>query len=228
MVKTKRLIRSRVWFESIDNAVESKVKKCKECQATTDKPAYEPIKPSTMPEVPCHTVAGDFYGPMADGNYWFVNICEHSQWASVDKVRRTDEEHTEKVLERLFNTFGSSTVVYKSDNGSPFQSHRLSEFAKKWDFKHRRVTPEWPRVNGKAESFNEETRQSSPYEQHKWLTQGPGSLQAYRETSHSSTGVAPNHLMFGFSRSSGIPKRQAKERRGNGEQWPTTQELKSA
>jgi hypothetical protein len=55
MVKTKRLIRSRVWFEGIDNAVESKVKKCKECQATTDKPAYEPLKPSTMPEAPWHT-----------------------------------------------------------------------------------------------------------------------------------------------------------------------------
>jgi transposase InsO family protein len=81
-----------------------------------------------MSETPCHTVAGDFYGPMADGNYWFVNICDHSQWASVDKVRRTDEEHTEKVLE---STFGAP-VVYKSDNGSQFQSHSFSEFAIKW------------------------------------------------------------------------------------------------
>jgi len=27
------------------------------------------------------------------------------------------------------------------------------DFAKKWGFKHRRVTPEWPRANGKAESI---------------------------------------------------------------------------
>ena len=35
---------------------------------------------------------------------------------------------------------------YKTDNGSPFQSHRFMDFAKKWGFKHRRVTPEWPRA----------------------------------------------------------------------------------
>jgi hypothetical protein len=154
-----------------------------------------------------HTVAGDFYGPMADGNYWFVNICEHSQWASVDKVRRTDEEHTEKVLERLFNTFGAP-VVYKSDNVSPFQSHRFSEFAKKWGFKHRRVTPEWPRANGKAESFMKKLgkvlRTSNISGQHKEQALYEF-LRAYRETPHSTTGVAPNHLMFGCSRSSDIP-----------------------
>jgi hypothetical protein len=26
------------------------------------------------------------------------------------------------------------------------------DFAKKWGFKHRRVTPEWPRANGKPKS----------------------------------------------------------------------------
>jgi hypothetical protein len=45
-VKTKRPIRSRVWFEGIDSAVERRVKGCKECQANSDKPAYEPLKPS--------------------------------------------------------------------------------------------------------------------------------------------------------------------------------------
>ena len=29
-------------------------------------------------------------------------------------------------------------------------------------------------------------------------------LRRYRETPHSTTGVSPNHLMFGFSRSPGI------------------------
>ena len=30
-------------------------------------------------------------------------------------------------------------------------------------------------------------------------------LRRYRETPHSTTGVSPNHLLLGFSRSSGIP-----------------------
>ena len=90
MVKTKRLIRSRVWFEGIDNAVS-----------------------------------------------------DHGQ-----PMKST---HRKRLLEKgLFKGRQSSN---KFDDGSPFQSHRFSEFAKKWGFKHRRVTPEWPRANGKAESF---------------------------------------------------------------------------
>jgi transposase InsO family protein len=46
--------------------------------------------------------------------------------------------------------------VYKTDNGSPFQSYQFKAFAEKWGFRHRRVTPEWPRANGKAESFMKE------------------------------------------------------------------------
>jgi hypothetical protein len=30
-------------------------------------------------------------------------------------------------------------------------------------------------------------------------------LRRYRETPHSTTGASPNHLLLGFSRSSGIP-----------------------
>ena len=207
IVKTKRLIRSRVWFEGIDSAVEQKVKLCKECQANSDRPSYEPLKPSKMPETPWYQVAGDFYGPMDDGMYWFVNICEHSQKAFVDKIRRTDEEETEKVLDRIFNVLGAP-VIYKTDNGSPFQSHAFREYAKKWGFKHRRVTPEWPRANGKAESFMKKlgkvlrTSKISGQDKNEALNEF---LRAYSETPHSSTGIPPNHLIFGFSRTSGIP-----------------------
>ena len=207
IVKTKRLIRSRVWFEGIDSAVERKVKSCKECQANSDQPAYEPLKPSKIPETPWHTVAGDFYGPMEDGYYWFVNVCEHSQWVSVDRVKTTDEEHTEEVLDRLFTLLGAP-VIYKTDNGSPFQSYRFKEYARRWGFKHRKVTPEWPRANGKAESFMKKLgkviRTAKLSGQNKYIALDQF-LRAYRETPHSSTGVAPNHLLFGFSRSTGIP-----------------------
>jgi hypothetical protein len=37
IVKTKRLIRSRVWFYGIDNMVEKQVHGCKECQTNCDR-----------------------------------------------------------------------------------------------------------------------------------------------------------------------------------------------
>ena len=44
-----------------------------------------------------------------------VNICDHSSWASVEKIRATSEEQVEPVLDRLFGTFGAPEV-YKTDN----------------------------------------------------------------------------------------------------------------
>ena len=187
--------------------VENEVKLCKECQANSDRETFEPLKPSKMPERPWQCVSGDFFGPMEDGWYWFVNICEHSNWAQVDRVRTTSEEHVEPILDQLFTTFGAPET-YKTDNGSPFQSHQFKEFTKKWGFKHRRVTPEWPRANGKAESFMKKlgkvlkTSKVSGQNRQEALREF---LRRYRETPHSSTGVSPNHLLLGFSRSSGIP-----------------------
>ena len=207
IVKTKSLLRSRVWFRKMDEMVEKFVKMCCECQANTDRQTYEPLKPSKMPDRPWQRVSGDFFGPMEDGWYWFVNICEHSNWASVERIRATSEEFVEPILDHLFATFGSPEV-YKSDNGSPFQSHAFAIFAKKWGFQHRRVTPEWPRANGKAESFMKKlgkvlkTCKVSGQDKQTALIEF---LRRYRETPHSTTGIAPNHLMFGFSRSSGIP-----------------------
>ena len=68
--------------------------------------------------------------PIPGGWYWFVNIDDQSNWAAGDKKSPPSEDQFEPVLNRIFSKFGSPEV-YKSDNGSPFQSHRLSEFAKK-------------------------------------------------------------------------------------------------
>jgi hypothetical protein len=160
-----------------------------------------------MPERPWQSVSADFFGPTPGGWYWFVNICDHSNWASVEKIRATSEEQVEPVLDRLFGTFGAPEV-YKTDNGSPFQSHHFKAFAEKWGFRHRRVTPEWPRANGKAESFMKKlgkvlkTAKISGMDEQEALLEF---LRRYRETPHSTTGVSPNHLLLGFSRSSGIP-----------------------
>ncbi len=42
VVKTKALIRSRVWFPEIDKRVEDAVRSCHKCQLTTAKQSFEP------------------------------------------------------------------------------------------------------------------------------------------------------------------------------------------
>ena len=53
---------------------------------------------------------------------------------------------------RTIHQMGTSKIV-KSDNDAPFQSAEFGNYALLSGFKHRRVTPLWPEVNGKAERF---------------------------------------------------------------------------
>jgi transposase InsO family protein len=42
-------------------------------------------------------------------------------------------------------------IIYKTDNGPPFNSNDFASLAKRLGFKHRLITPYWPRANGEVE-----------------------------------------------------------------------------
>ena len=94
----------------------------------------------------------------------------------------------------------------KTDNGSSFQSHRFREFAQKLGFKHRRITPYWPRANGEAERFMQNlNRVIKNAKVNGHSNEQELQLFAYRATPHSVTKIAPNDLLFGFNKTSGLP-----------------------
>ena len=213
IVKTKRLIRSRVWYPGIDAQIEKKVKMCQECQAMADKRSYEPLRPSEMPEGPWQEVSADFFGPMPDGQYWFVNHCDYSKWISVTRLRNVSFDVVEPVLIKLFSVMGRP-AIYKTDNGAPFQSHDFKRFAQQYGFKHRKVTPYWPRANATAETVMKKLGKAlkiAKLENKKPDTALDEFLTAYHDTPHSATGVAPNMLMFGYARTSGLPVLRSKQ-----------------
>ena len=53
-----------------------------------------------------------------------------------------------------------SPYLCQSDNGSPFQSEELKEFAKESGYYHHRVTPEWPGADGTVERFNRSMKEA--------------------------------------------------------------------
>ena len=55
-------------------------------------------------------------------------------------------------LDRIFGIFGIPESL-KSDNGPPFNSRDFAQFAYSLGFKHRRITPLWPKANAEAERF---------------------------------------------------------------------------
>ncbi len=207
VVKTKLLIRARVWYPGIDKQVEEMMKWCLACQANLSKRELEPVKPSGMPAGPWQEVSADFYGPMDTGLYWFVNYCDYSRFVFVDEIKSVAMDHVQPVLEKLFSLFGTPNI-YRTDNGAPFMSHRFSDFAETWGFKHRKVTPLWPQANGKAESFMPKlgkvvrTCNVAGTCRRRGLQEF---LRAYRATPHTVTRVPPAVLFLGFCRLSGIP-----------------------
>jgi transposase InsO family protein len=217
IVKTKRLIRSRVWYPGIDKQIEMKVRNCQECQLIYAKRQYEPLQPSKMPMGSWQKVSADFFGPMPDGNYWFVNSCDYSKWLDITRIKSTSFDSIEPVLNKLFNKMGIP-LEYKTDNGPPFQSHDFEEFAKEKGFKHRLITPYWPRANATAENVMRKLKRVLKIA--KLEDRSPDVvldefLATYHDTPHTATGVAPNMLMFGYARTSGLPIVENQNKRVN-------------
>lgn len=207
IAKTKALIRTRVRFPGIDKAVQEAVKTCKLCQAVQPRQNFQPLKASAMPEAPMPEVSADFFGPLDDKQYWLVVMDDHSRKPFVLTVKSTSAYHTLPALEQLFSTVGIPSVL-KTDNGAPFQSSHMKEFAGRLGFTHRRVTPAWPRANGEVERFMQNLGHVVRLAKLRRADKQEclcAFLRAYGETPHATTKAAPNLLFFGFSRTCGLP-----------------------
>ena len=199
IVKTKRFISSRLWFPGIDSKVEEKVKICKECQFMNQRRNYEPLRPSEMPRGPWQEVSADFFGPMPDGSYWFVNSCDYSKRVSVTRLSSVSSDHIDPILIKLFTSFGIP-LFYKTDNGAPFRSHNLKSLSKD--------NALLAQSNRTAETVMRML--NKPLKIAKLKNKKPDIaldefLAVYHDTPHSATGVAPNILMFGRAKTSGLP-----------------------
>ena len=78
IVKTKRLLREKVWIPGIDKLTEEKITNCHPCQASTpesSKPS-EPLKMTTLPSGPWKEISIDFAGPYPSSEYIIVVIDE--------------------------------------------------------------------------------------------------------------------------------------------------------
>jgi len=139
IVKTKALLREKVWFPGIDKEVERKISNCIPCQACSKKNNPEPLKMSNLPAEPWTEVSIDF-ADMPMGEHLLVVYDDYSRYPIVSKVSSTSAKVVTKKLEEIFTQFGIPEVV-KSDNGPPFQSYDFKHFSEEMNFKHRKITP---------------------------------------------------------------------------------------
>ena len=62
IIKTKKLLREKVWFPGIDKLVEECVAECIPCQATTQVKNSKPLQMTNLPKDPWQNVSVDFCG----------------------------------------------------------------------------------------------------------------------------------------------------------------------
>ena len=120
--------------------IEDSVKRCFECQISTETKHTEPAKMTELPSRPWTTVEVDFCGPFPNGRYALVVIDLYSRYPEVEFTTTTSFEAARKKLKKIFATLGVPQTL-RRDNGPPFNLQAFSDFAQESGFQHRRITP---------------------------------------------------------------------------------------
>ena len=198
LVKTKQLLREKVWFPGIDQDVKRAIDGCVACQANGPDNRPDPLQMLPLPPAPWHTVHMDLCGPFPTGEYLFVVIDAYSRFPEVEIVRSTSANSIIPKLNRIFSAHGIPHVI-RSDNGPPFTSEEFKKYMSENGINHRRITPLGPQANSEAESFMKpltKAIRSAHAEGKPWTKHMYKFLLNYRTTPHSTTGFAPSELLF--------------------------------
>ena len=128
-MKTKAILREKIWFPGIDRLVKETIDRYIPCQATGQPNPPEPLQMSDMPQGPLQKVHADFYGPLPSGEYLLVVIDRYSRYPEAEIVRSTKASCVIPKFDKIFATHGIP-VSMTTDNGPPFNSNEYSHYLK--------------------------------------------------------------------------------------------------
>jgi transposase InsO family protein len=212
IVKTKQLLRQKVWFTGINDLVEKTCKKCIPCLASTPNVRQEPLHMTDLPDKPWTHVSADFCGPFPSGDYLLVVVDDYSRFPVVETLTKLTARSVIPKFDKIFSEYGIP-VELKTDNGPPFQGSEFKNFANNLGFNHRKITPLWPRANGEAERFMRtlgKAVKTANVENLNWKQELYKFLRNYRATPHSSTGRSPAEALFSREIRTKLPEYTAK------------------
>lgn len=151
IVRMKLLARNIIYWPTITQDIERKVKSCEEC-------ARVPIAQikCTLQSWPHASKAWsrihiDYAGPL-DGCWYLVIVDAYSNWPEIFKTALTTSKRTIELIEEAFSRNGLCDTIV-SDNGPQFSSLEFKNVCIKQGIQHCRTAPYHPQSNGKAEKF---------------------------------------------------------------------------
>ena len=202
-----RRIRSHFFFHEIDEKVKQFVSHCEGCQLFTNKKTTEPIRAHKIPDKSWEKVSVDLYGPMPSTRHVVVVQDLKSRFPAAKLVQSTSSDKVLPKLSEIYDTYGNPDQQL-SDNGPPFNSKNMKDFAGSRDIEIQYNTPHHPASNpvenfmrplgkamkiGRQQGHNEEKSLQS-------------ALNSYRQTPHPSTNIAPAAFLFRDGMKTNMPR----------------------
>ena len=94
LIKTKKLLREKVWFPKIDTLTEKAVKECLACQSVGQPSKPAPIQPMPIPQQAWDVVYVDFLGPLPTKDLLLVIIDDRTRYPEVEIYSSQYERHS--------------------------------------------------------------------------------------------------------------------------------------
>ena len=197
IVKTKALLRDKVWWPAINKQVEDMIKSCLPC-AGMKTAKYEPMKHNNNPiTTPWNKVHIDLCGPI-NNEYVLGIIDSTTRWPETFITRSTNSETIIKLLKRCFATYGFPNEIV-TDNAPNLISVDVKQFCEEYAIKHTKATPYWPQANSEIEKFYGimmKFIKTVTSEGRNWKDQIHIFLINYRNSPHCTTGISPARFLM--------------------------------
>ncbi|XP_042234772.1 uncharacterized protein K02A2.6-like [Homarus americanus] len=198
MVKSKVLLRGKVWWTTINKDVEKAVRQCIPCASLDTRKQANPVNMSEM-KGPWEVIHVDICGPFLSGDYVLGIIDAGSRWPEAFVVKTINTDTVTTLIEGCITTHGIPAVIV-SVNGPQFTAKEFAQFCEEWGVKHHKVTPNHPQANGEIERFFAtmlKALRAMHTEGKDWRRHLGKFLMHYRNTPHSMTGETPAKLLMG-------------------------------
>ena len=182
----------------MDKQVKQFVEACHPCQLVGRRKKTEPIRSTTLPEVPWGDIAVDLL-EIHCGNHLLLVVDNYSRWPEVILLKKTDASHVTRAMEGIFQTHGIPDSV-RSDNGLPFSSAEFEGFLDYLGIVHLKGIPYGPQSNGEVERCIKtllKIMRITTLEGKDWKKALQNFLFQYRTTPHTVTGLSPAGLLMG-------------------------------
>ena len=145
-----RRARESLFWPGMQAAIREKCLSCGLCSQYLSERPREPMKSHEIPTRPWSKISADLF--QLDGSNYLVMVDHYSDFFELDPLGgNTSANAVIRAMKRQFTRYGIPDECI-TDNGTQFESHEYSRFAREYGFIIRKSSPYHSRGNGKAES----------------------------------------------------------------------------